>query len=82
MINLPGGIQKIQPLMQPDEHYYLVGGAIRDALLSKESKDLDIVCSGETRTIARRLADQVSGSFFMLDQDRNALPRHCQGIFW
>lgn len=72
MITLPPGVQHLQSLFEASEQYYLVGGAVRDALLSKSSHDLDIVCSCDTRSIGRKLADLVSGSFFMLDNDRNA----------
>jgi tRNA nucleotidyltransferase/poly(A) polymerase len=72
LINLPHEIQKILPFLEGSEQYYLVGGAVRDSLLSKTSQDLDIVCSGDTRIIARKLADRVSGAFYMLDEERNA----------
>ena len=72
MINLPVGVNKIQSLMQEGEQYYLVGGTVRDALLSRSSQDVDITCSGDVKTFARRFADQVSGSFFMLDEERKA----------
>ena len=72
MINLPEGLKALNPLLQQTEQYYLVGGAIRDALISRVSQDIDIVCSGDARNIARRLSDQISGSFFMLDEERNA----------
>jgi poly(A) polymerase len=78
LINLPSGIQKILPLLQSTAQYYLVGGAVRDALLSRSSQDLDIVCTCDTRTIGRKLADQVSGSFFMLDDERNACRVICK----
>ncbi len=71
MINLPQGVNLIQPLFQPGEKYYLVGGAVRDALLGRASQDIDILCDGDTRGIARKLADRVGGSFFMLDEQRN-----------
>ena len=58
--------------MQQGEHYYLVGGTVRDALLSRSSQDVDITCSGDVKAFARRFADQVSGSFFMLDEERKA----------
>lgn len=53
------------------EKIYLVGGAVRDILLQKPGKDYDLVCSMDTRLVARRFADQQGGVFFMLDADRN-----------
>ncbi|EKD88747.1 MAG: hypothetical protein ACD_34C00369G0003 [uncultured bacterium] len=58
--------------MQPGEHLYLVGGAVRDALLSTPNHDLDFVCAGDPRIIGRKLAEKLSGAFYMLDDERNA----------
>ncbi len=58
--------------MQPGEPLFLVGGAVRDALLSKPNQDLDFVCTGDPRIICLKLAEKLSGAFFMLDEERNA----------
>lgn len=50
---------------------YLVGGAVRDALLGRASRDFDFVCVSDTGNIARKFADENDGIFFMLDEDRN-----------
>lgn len=49
---------------------YLVGGAIRDLLLSKPIRDLDFALPGNTIKLARKVADQLEGDFFILDQER------------
>ncbi|MBA3072189.1 MAG: CCA tRNA nucleotidyltransferase [Anaerolineae bacterium] len=72
MITLPQVTSVIQSLMKPGEHLYLVGGAVRDALLSKPNQDLDFVCTGDPRIIGRKLADKLSGASYMLDEERNA----------
>lgn len=72
MITLPQEISIIHSLMQPGEQLYLVGGAVRDALLLKPNQDLDFVCVGDPRIIGRKLAEKLSGAFFMLDDERNA----------
>ncbi len=72
MVILPDGVKLLQELLEPQENYFLVGGAVRDLLLSRSNHDLDLVCSGDPRTIARKLAQKTSGSFFMLDDERNA----------
>jgi len=71
LIILPKEIRSLQSLLQPNDKYYLVGGTVRDAYLSRQSRDIDIVCSGDTRPIARNLANRLNGSFFMLDEERN-----------
>ncbi len=50
---------------------YLVGGAVRDAFIGQKSKDFDFVCTANTRSIARKFADDHNGAFFMLDEERN-----------
>lgn len=42
---------------------YLVGGSIRNLLLHKPCVDWDIATSGDTRFIARHLADQLDGFY-------------------
>ena len=49
---------------------YLVGGALRDGLLGKNSRDLDFVVKNESINFARRIADQANGDFFILDNQR------------
>jgi poly(A) polymerase len=49
---------------------YLVGGAVRDALLGRESHDLDFSLAGDTLKIARLLANELGGAYFTLDQER------------
>jgi tRNA nucleotidyltransferase/poly(A) polymerase len=49
---------------------YLVGGAVRDALLGHASHDLDFVCDRGARQIARRTANGLQGAFYMLDEAR------------
>ncbi len=49
---------------------YLVGGAVRDALLGRSSYDLDFVLAGDTLRIARGLADYLRGAYFPLDVER------------
>jgi hypothetical protein len=50
---------------------YLVGGAVRDALLGRSCRDFDFICVSDARNIAKRFADENNGIFFMLDEDRN-----------
>jgi len=50
---------------------YLVGGAVRDAMLSQPTHDLDIVLPGNAIQIARKVADSLNGFFYPLDEDRN-----------
>jgi poly(A) polymerase len=48
---------------------YLVGGAVRDALLGRDFADLDWLVS-EPEQLARQTADELKGSAFPLDSER------------
>jgi tRNA nucleotidyltransferase (CCA-adding enzyme) len=45
----------------PSEPVYIVGGAVRDALLGHPSYDLDLVVEGDVPAFARRLAERLGG---------------------
>jgi len=49
---------------------YLVGGALRDSLLGRETKDLDFALSGAWEEFPRRFAARITGTFFWLDEER------------
>lgn len=48
----------------PDEAAWLVGGAVRDGLLGKASRDLDFAVRGDAARVARVVADLLNGSVF------------------
>lgn len=50
---------------------YLVGGAVRDALLGRSSRDLDFSLEGDAIRTARRIADALNGAFYALDSERD-----------
>ncbi len=56
-----------------DTPVYLVGGAIRDRLLGRKRRDLDFSLGEEqVRPLARKVANSYKGSFYVLDEKRNA----------
>lgn len=69
-MQLPQILLDLRQITPSDQPLYLVGGAVRDYLLGKDCRDYDIVCQGQTRTIARQYADHVKGAFFTLDDTR------------
>lgn len=71
MVSLPKVINQYQNDLPKASAIYLVGGAVRDALLSKENKDIDFVCAGDARADAMAFANRTRGDFFMLDEKRN-----------
>ena len=52
---------------------YLVGGAVRDALLGRVSDDLDVVVGGGALTVAKELAAELGGRAVMLDEERHVV---------
>jgi tRNA nucleotidyltransferase/poly(A) polymerase len=67
----PPVLERLISFLPKGEQVYLVGGAVRDAILGRESHDLDFVMSGETGQTARKVANALNGAFYMLDEDRN-----------
>jgi len=53
-----------------DRGAYIVGGAIRDALLGLPINDVDIIFPDDPTELAKSFARQMSGSWFWLDKDR------------
>lgn len=54
----------------PEKPVYLVGGAVRDRLLGRVIHDYDFTLTGDTRAAARKVADQLGGAFYALDEER------------
>jgi poly(A) polymerase len=49
---------------------YIVGGAVRDALLHRPVKDLDLATAGPAIQVARRITNALNGDIFVMDQQR------------
>ena len=73
-----------RPLVWPDVVYdlqdmvadapqpvYIVGGAVRDALLHRPVTDIDLAAASGGIALARRLANALHGDFFVLDAERD-----------
>ncbi len=48
---------------------YLVGGSVRDILLKRPLRDIDIAVPSDSLEIARIFADKIDGSFFVMDEE-------------
>jgi tRNA nucleotidyltransferase/poly(A) polymerase len=55
----------------PDVEIYLVGGAVRDAMLGRLSLDLDLVAASDGIKLARRVANALGADVFPLDDARD-----------
>jgi len=54
--------------LNSDNKVYMVGGMVRDILMNRPVHDIDLSYCGNVRDYAKRVADGLSASFFMLNQ--------------
>jgi poly(A) polymerase len=52
------------------QNAYLVGGAVRDALVGRPITDLDLIFPSDPSTLARSFARRIGGHWFWLDRER------------
>ena len=57
-----------QFLHDEDVEAYLVGGAVRDGLLGKATRDIDLAVRADAHLVGRGLADRLGGHFVSLDE--------------
>ena len=61
----------VQEKLKENNHVYLVGGAVRDVLMMRPLHDMDFVVIGSAANVAKKLADELEGGFYMLDEERD-----------
>ena len=61
-------IRRIIAQISEEEEPHAVGGFLRDALLDRPTRDLDVTVRGDAMEAARRLAGEMGGSYVALDQ--------------
>jgi tRNA nucleotidyltransferase/poly(A) polymerase len=66
-------LEQISSILPPDISVYMVGGAVRDALLARDShtRDLDFVLAGNAINVGRKVADALGAAFYPLDESRD-----------
>ncbi len=68
----PPLFDRLRPLLAGhDTPVYLVGGAVRDALLGRPSYDLDFVLAEDTISLAFTVADALRAPAYVLDRERD-----------
>jgi tRNA nucleotidyltransferase (CCA-adding enzyme) len=55
------GMDRLQPALEGLAPAFLVGGAVRDLLLGRDTVDLDVAIEGDARAVARELAGRLGG---------------------
>ena len=71
MFPLPPLIKKIMDALPAGQEIYLVGGAVRDLLLSRSSPDLDFTLPAKGIPLARTVANALDADFLPLDEERD-----------
>ena len=67
------------PATATTEGAWIVGGAVRDALLHRRSDDLDVAVAGDPERFARTLAGALGGAAFSYSERFSAWRVACQG---
>ena len=68
---LPPLVEKILDVLPADQEIYLVGGAVRDLLISRISPDLDFAVPSNGISLARKVANALNADFVPLDDERD-----------
>jgi tRNA nucleotidyltransferase/poly(A) polymerase len=64
-------LEKVAAILPQDQPVYVVGGAVRNALLRLPVDDLDFALPGKAIKTARKIADTLDGAFYALDKERD-----------
>jgi poly(A) polymerase len=71
-VSEPGPLAALAEIAPRHGHAWLVGGAVRDALLGRETLDLDLAVQGDARGLARELGRMEGGHAFQLSDQFGA----------
>jgi poly(A) polymerase len=66
----PACIEAIRDALSSEQAVYLVGGAVRDAVLHRPLHDIDLASPEDGRPLARRIANTFGGAYYPLDHER------------
>ncbi len=69
--SLTAWLERLRPLLTEPQRVWVVGGAVRDDLLGRDSLDLDFAVQGEARKTARLVANSLAADYYELDQKRD-----------
>jgi putative nucleotidyltransferase with HDIG domain len=64
-------LDRLRPLLQVTMPVYLVGGAVRDALLGRISHDLDFVVPQDAAQLSFDIGDKLGAPAYVLDKERD-----------
>jgi tRNA nucleotidyltransferase/poly(A) polymerase len=64
----PQLMELLQQRVDGPGHVFLVGGVVRDVLLGRSLHDWDFAVNGPACALARRVADDLGGKFYVMDE--------------
>lgn len=70
-IKLPEVVNAVRRALPAGAGVWVVGGAVRDALLNRRIRDVDFAVEGEATKMARTVANALDGAYYPLDPDRD-----------
>ena len=72
IMTFPPVFYKIQEILAGEAGVYLVGGAVRNALLNQLANDLDFAVASNVEKLARKVSRELHTDFYPLDAEREA----------
>ena len=64
-------LSELASLLASGQRAFLVGGTVRDMALGRPTKDLDLAADGDLPALARRIAERLDGTAFVIDAARD-----------
>ena len=61
--------ERVRQALSAKTEIYLVGGAVRDALLKRESHDLDFTLPKDSLKTAKKVANALQGAYYKMDEE-------------
>lgn len=62
-------LSQVAEVIPAHQQVYLVGGAVRDAILKTPSYDLDFAVAENALRLARRVANKLNGAYYRMDEE-------------
>lgn len=62
-------LERVREVLPGGQRIYLAGGAVRDALLQKQSHDLDFAVPRGALRLARKVANALKGAYYRMDAE-------------
>lgn len=69
-IALPETVNDVRRALPAEARVWVVGGAVRDALLNRRIRDLDFAVDGDALKMARLASNALDGAYYPLDAER------------